>query len=295
MLRNRPTTKSGCLIKYFFRSSEGLGYRSSCSHPSRTFNLCRNQTTSAPVPLPKKKTLEKPPVSPRTPKRLPSAKYDGNSYVSNTFRHPSTHEFVRTFIQAGTVKEIYRAPGQLLYRMTGFCVGGTLISLAGLWAHDLEVYADKRELASWVQIVYSTVCFIFAVLGTYAALRTHGLIRTVSMIPHDGNLFVRVSVRRSVPWIKPKILTVRPTEMIIRGPPNQSTESPIQINRFEGNSRLSWYGYSIKRYFTLDGFLAVNIEGPNGKFKVYKLDTNGFFDVEGWKIFKPMHSSSVKG
>lgn len=225
----------------------------------------------------------------REASRKPSSTKLDKTYIANLLRSPSAHEVTRGLVGLGNVKELYQAPGQVSYKMTGWSIGAILCSLAALWAHDMDVYANKDKLSLWVQPVYFGACVLFGLVGSYAIHRTHGLIKSISAVPHNNDLFLRLRVQKVAPFTQPHTLNVRPADVFIKS----RSEDSKTLQRPMPKSNLAWLSYSMKRYFSNAGFITVAVQVSESKYKTYKLDSHGVFEDKGSILYKIVRSGFV--
>lgn len=238
------------------------------------------------------------PSSQKSMGRLPPARYEAKSHSSDYHRSPLSADIIRSLIRVGTVTELYKAPSHLAYQLTGLCIGGTLISIALFWAHDMEDLATQADVANWLRLTFHITSVLLALSGTHAAFRIRGLIEKITAVPRGNSLLLQVNVRRVLPFAKPKILTTSPLDMNVKGYPNESTRFPIPLNDGENayvkKGLWRWLAYSCKRYFTQDGFNQVGVRNAREKFQLYSLDAHGVFEGDGPTLYKIVGIRAIK-
>jgi hypothetical protein len=178
------------------------------------------------------------------------------------------------------VRNIYTAPSHVaIYSITWF-IAITLIGNAGRLAYERydklrEGHGRSRVTVMFIEGGNRLVMAAYVVIGAYALSRYRNVIKSIRLL---SNGYLRVSVRRFVPFLKPRVLEIPPYDLRLpRAWMVKSEPVPLPPTRgiIEGISRAFYVPFiKAKNFFTMHGFLAVTLE--DGKQNAL-LDANGAF------------------
>jgi hypothetical protein len=179
------------------------------------------------------------------------------------------------------VRKIYTAPSHVtIYSITWF-LAIALIGNAGRLA--FERYDKLREghgrspfVQAAIQGSNKIVMAVYIFCGAYALSRYRNVIKSMQLL---SNGYLRVSIRRFVPFIKPRVLEVPPYDL--RLPREWMAKSkPVPLpptgGIIEGISRALFIPFiKTKNFFLMHGFLAASLKDGT---QTALLDSNGTFD-----------------
>jgi hypothetical protein len=240
----------GCLLRY------------QCAFTPRTIQLCfpsksfqRPQFFStSPLFLAAKKARPSQAIRQALPNTKPSFT-PTKSTVPNPPAAIVRPSYATSLAQKAHSTLLYHAPSQTIFMVSSYSASAFCFSYAAFsfWANSLNAPAD---LAAWVPIAFSGICFSMACLGGYLLLSPARLIRTITAIPKQakaistavgnpaGNaapqLEIEVELRKMfpLPFFPARKITARPDEIVLPIPfsstqPKPSTAAELRALRMQ--------------------------------------------------------------
>lgn len=157
------------------------------------------------------------------------------------------------------------------YGIAAFAFGYAVIN------SSLDYQDTRANLAYWQRSLNIGVCIVMSVMGAVFISRTSRLVRDVTAVDVKGQTILRVRVRSMVPFRKPYTVTVAPNQMIfnqrlVAGSPLPQARD-IDISFFK--NPLKWINFSlfktfisIRRIFTQEDFIMMEMQGQTGAYRV---------------------------
>ena len=124
------------------------------------------------------------------------------------------------------------------------------------------------------------VMIFSSLIGGYAVLRLNGLVKSLDLVRAGGVIQLRISVRRTIPFIKPKEFIVPSYELRLPHQWKSQSERQLHMQAPSTNRTLGraiGLGYAkFKDFVFMDGLLAARFKSDDGTRNAL-LDTNGTF------------------
>ncbi|KAI9724867.1 MAG: hypothetical protein M1812_000143 [Candelaria pacifica] len=276
--------------------------------PQRTFQK-RSFTGSRGLGLAFKK-----PVSPGKVRQPPRQKTPPNP-VPHVLPTPTKYQqcqdtrqtIISSLAERSSPTLLYEAPSHTAYVLGSYGFGAYMLFYAGYNSYT-DYFHLPPDLYVWVPYALHVGYFFMACAGTWVLLGSARLIRTITAIPVHSTppaISLRIDLRRTIPlpYLKPKVLIVKPSEFILSsrlaGPSTedlslankkarQSEERARDLDRRRimtapfremGRAMRRAWGFLIG-IWTREGFLKVHIQG---KFGHWQLDREGGWALENGK------------
>ncbi|KAL1985304.1 hypothetical protein VTN96DRAFT_8103 [Rasamsonia emersonii] len=185
-----------------------------------------------------------------------------------------------------------------------------------LWAYGIATYTfafaiynshivfrdPKRPLATWVKALWGGLCVIMSMMGTVAITRTFRLIKAVKAVHVNGAMYLRFSVRRTLPFRKPWQFDVLPRQVAFSRQlvidPNRVTADG-QVMAYSQKPDISFFRNPLKmisyiffrnflivrQLVTTEDFILLEVQGQKGWFK---MDANGFVSSDLLLVGNPV-------
>lgn len=181
------------------------------------------------------------------------------------------------------IRNVYTAPSHLGILSTTWLLATLLIGKAGSMA--LQRYDKLRDGhgLGWLQKtavegIGRVSMVVLTIVGAYAVMRYRNLIKSLDLVRTGNQMELRVSVRRILPFLKPKEYFIPP--YYLRLPTNWKVLSepdphlgPINFSQ-QMVGVLSWPFRKMRDYFTMNGMLATNFQLDDKRIQ-------GLLDVSG--------------
>lgn len=227
-------------------------------------------------------------ATPKQPKRRPQ----------NVASTPKTLNFNKGNIGQLAIKvarqgevALFEAPSQYAYILSAY--GLSAICFGWILLQPQNIFPDSAKTSpAWQRVMLGGVCLTMSVMGTIAINRTSNLIRNIKAVKAQGNLHIRFTVRRMVPFAKPYTFDVLPSQI---GFARRLVVSPESLERYQSDSikvgstnepkpkfwkspvamlsRGIWRTFiSVRQIFTNEDFILLQVEGRRGWFR---MDCNG--------------------
>ncbi len=244
------------------------------THPTQ-----RTASKAAPlpssIPSPALRVSSKPPTS----RHIPS--YDASGGRLSPKRNQQLFAAKQLFEHG--IRNVYTAPshiGTLAFSwLIGVCfVGNSLRLLYERYDQLRPGHGLGTIKKTAVEAVNRLTMVFFTVAGGYAVLRYKGLIKSLDLVRVSGTIQLRISVRRLVPFLKPKEYIVPSYDLRLpyrwRFHSEQAADTRPPSTAGTVGHALGLPFRKFKEFLLKDGILAVNFE-EGGRTAL--LDTNGNF------------------
>ncbi|KUL88270.1 hypothetical protein ZTR_05011 [Talaromyces verruculosus] len=157
------------------------------------------------------------------------------------------------------------------YGIAAFAFGYAVIN------SSLDYQDTRANLAYWQKSLNIGVCIVMSVMGTVFISRTSRLVRDITAVDIKGKTFLRVRVRSMTPFRRPYTVTVAPNQMLfherlVAGSPMPQAQD-LKISFFRNplkaiNFSLFKTFISIRRIFTQEDFIMMEMQGQKGAYRV---------------------------
>lgn len=157
------------------------------------------------------------------------------------------------------------------YGIAAFAFGYAVIN------SSLDYQDTRANLAYWQKSLNIGVCIVMSVMGTVFISRTSRLVRDITAVDIKGKTFLRVRVRSMTPFRRPYTVTVTPNQMLfhqrlVAGSPMPQAQD-LKISFFRNplkaiNFSLFKTFISIRRIFTQEDFIMMEMQGQKGAYRV---------------------------
>ncbi|KAA6416052.1 MAG: hypothetical protein FRX48_00771 [Lasallia pustulata] len=162
-----------------------------------------------------------------------------------------------------------------------------------------QILDPLKGTPEWVPVLMGSLCVVMVCAGTWAVLGARRIIRTITAIPsstgpRSRTIHLQLECAPMLPRLKPATVTVSPSELILssylyQDEVKRTSSETAEIRRrlakmkemekthlmtlpFREASFWIWRAFlALKRVFSKEGFIYVQIKGRNG---TWKLDQN---------------------
>jgi hypothetical protein len=227
---------------------------------------------------------------PPKPKAVPRPKTQDKDVETLKFagKRPGSLGKLENKVEKHGMVTLYKAPSQRDYILGAYGLGAFAFGYAVV--NSQITFGDsERKPPMWQQGLFAGVCVLMSVMGTVFISRTSRLIRAITAVRGGDGLRLRFSIRRMVPFRKPWQLEVSPNQVIfsrqlIVTPDRVTAEgqltgsSTADLGFFKAPFKTLNYTFfrlfrSIRRIFTQEDFILIEVQGQNGAFR---MDSNGY-------------------
>ena len=312
--------------------SRGLFFRPQCTFkPPRNLyifyqvrNLQQPRSFSASAVLRGVKKKQQRPQPVIKPAGSPTTQSPPLATVANVLQKPTYQSYASRLAERGQPTLIYVAPSHTAFLVSSYTAATFCFSYSAYNMWYSSIHAPSG-LAPWIPVAFGVVCIGMSAMGTWLMLSPSRLIRTITAIPVTASrsavaagktlpkrtpteIELEIELRKMlpIPFLKPRTLRMKPTELVIRSPlvaPPTRSASPaerlatrqeqeaerkkaleyeqthIMSAPFRHMSRLSFSLFkATARAWTRDGFAKLKANG-----QTYKLDVTGGWALDGGK------------
>ncbi|BDD63555.1 hypothetical protein MPDQ_004216 [Monascus purpureus] len=184
---------------------------------------------------------------------------------------------------------LFESPSHRAYIFSAYALGAVGFACS-IFYSDMVFRNPIHEFKDWQKVTYGVVCILTSAMGTLAIMQTFRLVKSIHAVSSNGKTYIRFKVNRMVPFLRPRVFDVVPRQIAFnrRLVPTERTWQGINglvekkerltiITFFTAPvkkvNRMFWELFrAVRRVFTQEDFLSVEIEGQSGSFKV---DTAG--------------------
>lgn len=197
---------------------------------------------------------------------------------------------------------LYKAPPLRTYVLSAYAIAAASIAQA-VYTSEITFRDPIIPLQTWHKLTYGAVCIVMSAVGTVFLVKTFNMIKFVQAFDYHGRTLIRFGINRWCPFLRPRTVDVVPAQITysrrlvtentqnpVRSTLETPRREPLTVKTFftapvKGVSRMLWrVFYSVKRTFTSEDFILVNIDGQNG---VFKMDTQGPLSEDFFYVSRP--------
>ncbi|EGD92172.1 hypothetical protein H112_00246 [Trichophyton rubrum D6] len=194
---------------------------------------------------------------------------------------------------------LFRAPKQRSYIIGAYTTASFCYMYAGYNFYTSSI-DPVLKIQWWQELLFGGICFVMAIMGTVFFRRGFGLISQINAVNLNGKTQLSIKVRRMLPFMKQRELTLAPSELSIS---QKVTVSEVELTKAgwsESQQRFArqralddthffkmpvqktslaiFRAFSnARRLFTQEHFVYVNIKGQKSTLR---LDALGSFSPE---------------
>lgn len=250
--------------------------RTPFSFSSRTFTFQSSRLAESSA-----RQVSKPKAKPNV-KQPPTTTTQGHVATEFKFmgrRGGNLTELRKKIIQGGKVI-LYEAGSQRAYIIGAYGIGAFAFGYAFINS-SIGLQNTRIELAAWQKSLYIGICIVMSVMGTVFISRTSRLVKSIVAVnSQKGETILNVSVRSIVPFRKPYTITAAPHQILfsrqlIAGSKRfgKPRDRRVKISFFKNPGKAINFAFfrlfiSIRRIFTQEDFVMMEIQGQKGAFRV---------------------------
>lgn len=260
--------------------------RNFVSQASRLAESSTRSSSIKPTSPKSSSTKQLPRKNGATDIRFLNRRTPGLAELDRKVAHSKTHEVL-----------LYKASSQRsyiasVYGIAAFAFGYAVIN------SSLD-YQDKQraKLANWQKSLNIGICVVMSVMGTVYLSRGSRLVRDICAVDIQGQTLLKVRVRSSVPFRKPYTLTIAPNqilfhERLVGGSARSPLAQDVTISFWKNPLKAFNFGLfklfiSMRRVFTQEDFIMMEMQGQKGAFRV---GIDGFVSNDLLAITSPRNS-----
>lgn len=198
---------------------------------------------------------------------------------------------------------LFKGPSQKAYMICAYSLGALCFAYA-VWQSNIVFRDPIMPFPMWQQGLFAGLCVIMSGFGTVIIFRTTNMVRSITAIESKGQVAIRFTIRRVIPFMKPYTFEAKPSQVSIS---RRLVVSPESLERYRSDnlkigsakaekrtsynpvtllSQAMWKLFiSMRQVFTGEDFILLQVEGRKGDFR---MDSKGFVADEFLALGSPV-------